>query len=243
MHAAPVGGASLAGAIANAIATDPTGFADEQTDVAMAYCDRVTSDFALFTQALTLLGPTLGVEGDASRAPSADLHVLFDPASDPRAAGVDPLTGPITINEVCATGDEFVEVMNATSVSRSVAGLGIADADVDGGPRFDEVSRFAAGATLAGGGRILVQGGVSMPPSGPQTMCLPPVPACYQAAWDISGARGETVYLLGADDVIVDQVAYPPDAAAAGQSWGRLPDGSGAFAVGTVSPGQPNAAP
>jgi len=30
---------------------------------------------------------------------------------------------------------------------------------------------------------------------------------------------------------------------AAGQSSGRLPDGSGAFAVGTVSPGQPNAAP
>src|SRR5262249_35587926 len=162
---------------------------DEQTDVAMAACDRATSDFALFTAALALLGPSLGVEGDAARAATADLRVLFEPASDPGSAGVDPLTGPLAINEISATGAEFVEVLNATGAPRSIAGLAVADADADGGPRFDQAARFSPGASLGGGGRMLVEAGFSMPATGPQTMCLPEVPACYQAAWDISDAR------------------------------------------------------
>ena len=39
------------------------------------------------------------------------------------------------------------------------------------------------------------------------------------------------------------QDTYPPDAAATGQSWGRLPNGTGVFAPNRPTPGAPNAGP
>ncbi len=243
MHAAPVAGASVAGMIAAGIAADPTGFADEQTDVALGYCDRVFSDWELFKQALVLLGPTLGVAGDPSLAATTELRVLYDPAADPRSAGVDPVTGPITINEISAVGSEYVEILNASRTSQSIAGFAVADADTDGGPRFDLAARFLAGATLSTGGRMVIVGGVSPVTPGAQSNCIPGVAVCYQAAWDISASRGETIYLLTPDNVIVDQAIYPVISIAIGQSWRRFPDGSGPFTVGVATPSGANTGP
>jgi hypothetical protein len=245
MHAAPVQGSAAAPAIAEAIASDPEGFADEQVDVALAACDRTLADWGLFNQALALLGPTLGVPGDPGHAPSDDLHVLYDPGAEPRSAGVDPLTGPVAINEICAVGCEYVELVNASGSAQSIAGSAVADADDDGGPRFEEAARFPAGATLGAGGRATVVGGFEKPDQGLRSDCIPGVSACYQAAWDISDMRGETMFLLGPDDVILDQAAYPGGTAAQGegQSWGRLPDGAGPFTMGAASPDKPNQPP
>ena len=251
MHAAPVAGASAAAAIAADIAGDPTGFEDEQTEVAMGYCDRVSSDWDLFKQALTLLGPTLGVVGDPARTPSDELQILFDPATDPHAGSVDsvdPVLGPVSINEIAAIATDFVEILNVTSVAQTVTGYALADAAEDGGPRFEKAVRFAPGTRLGPGSRTVVVGGFGSPSPGPRSGCSSKgvgdgVP-CYEASWDISSARGETVYLLAPGDVIADQVRYPGDVTSnAAQSWSRLPDGAGPFAVGMASPGAPNVGP
>jgi uncharacterized protein (DUF2252 family) len=240
MHAAPVAGASPAVAISASIAADPGGFVDEQANLALGYCDQVMSDWGLFKQALPILGPTLGVTGDPARAPSADLRVLFDPGADPRAAGIDPLMGPVTINEISATGSEYVELLNGSDRPQSLAGYGVADADVDGGPRLDQAMRFFPGAMLEAGARMLVLGGFAVPAQGPQSSCIAGAPVCYQAAWHLSASQGEAVYLLTPNDVIADQATYPASGVLYGQSWGRSPDGAGPFAAGAASPNAAN---
>ena len=243
MHAAPVRGASVAGPISATLAADLEGFADEQADVALAYCNQVLSDWDLFKQALLLLGPTLGVMGDSALAATPDLRVLYDPLSDPRSAGVDAVVGPLTINELSATGSEYVELQNVSKTTQNIAGFGVADSDVDGGPRFDLASFFAPGVALAPGARMTVLGGFDPVIPGPQSNCKNGIPVCYQAAWDISASRGETLYLLTAEKVIADQATYPPTMIENSQSWSRLPDGSGQFSVGNASPGKPNVGP
>jgi uncharacterized protein (DUF2252 family) len=78
VHSAPSKASSApAAAIWARIGSDPDGFADEQADAATDYGDQVTVDFALFSAALKALGPTLGVELDASDAPPADLAAVY----------------------------------------------------------------------------------------------------------------------------------------------------------------------
>lgn len=241
MHAAPVDGTSAAEAIAGVIRVAPDAFVDEQTAVALRACDQVAADWELFKQALALLGPTLGVAGDPSAAPSPELRVLFDPAADPRSAGVDVATGPFVLNEIAAAESEYVEVANATSTKLAAEGLAVADADVDGGPRFDQAARLSAGATLAGRGRVVFVGGFKHPEEGPRRAdCVAGLPTCYHAAWNISGAKGETMFLLSPDDVIIDQVAFPASGLGTGQTWQRRPDLRGSFSAGLASPGRPN---
>ena len=239
MHAAPVaGGTSFASPIAAAIAGNVGGFVDEQTRIGMAYCDQVMSDWLLFQQALSQLGPTLGVPGDSTHAPTAELRVLYDPNVDPGQAGVDPVVAPVIINEVSASGGpDYVELTNATSSDQSIAGFGVADSDADGGPRFSQTARFSLGATLTSGGKVVVVGGFAMPMPDLQTTCVPGLASCYQAQWGISAANGETMFFLSPDNVIVDQVSYPRNALPTGNSWGRLPDARGPFSAGAASAG------
>jgi len=243
MHAAPVAGASASGAIAAAIDPDPAGFADEQTDAAMRYCDQVAADWELFKQALALLGPTLGVPGSPSNAPTADLRALYDPAAEPRAAGVDPIANQVTINEISATGSEYVELANTTATTADLSGFGVADADDDGGPRFPQAVWFPPGTALPAHGRTVVIGGFTPPATGPQSgaACIAGVATCFQAAWNISAASGESLFLLTPSQVIADQALYPAGGLPAGQSWGRLPDQSGPFSAGSATPAKPNA--
>jgi hypothetical protein len=156
---------------------------------------------------------------------------------------VDPVMGPVTINEIGAVGSEFVELMNPKGPSQNLAGSAVADADTDGGPRFDKAVRFVDGATLGSGARLVIEGGVEMPGIGLQTKCMNGVKKCYEARWDIDGGSGETIYLLSPDDVILDQIVYPKDAAAEGQTWCRLPDGNGPFSVGMATAGKANLGP
>ena len=77
VHTADAKERSVAQAIAARIATDPEGFADEQADVAAAYALRVMSDRVSFQDALTHLGPLLGVTPSASDAPPSNLSALL----------------------------------------------------------------------------------------------------------------------------------------------------------------------
>jgi hypothetical protein len=244
MHAAPLPtGGTPAGAIADDIAADPDGFADEQADIAISYCDRVLSDWMLFQQAMALLGPTLGISGDPAHAHSPDIRTLFDPHADPTAAGIDPVMGPIAINEIVATGTEYVELTNASAAMTGVADYRVADSDVDGGPRLDQATALSGAAALPAGGKIVVVGGYKTPATGPQDNCTGNISPCFQAGWDIAASNGETIYLLSPDDIILDQARYPANAAPIGHSWARVPDGQGRFTAGSPSPGQTNPGP
>ncbi|MBK6517041.1 MAG: DUF2252 family protein [Polyangiaceae bacterium] len=62
-----------------AFSGDEEGFAMEQADVAVRYADRIEEDRARFAHALSVLGPTLGLEPSPADALSADMRALLTP--------------------------------------------------------------------------------------------------------------------------------------------------------------------
>lgn len=79
VHAAPAPGADgCARAITEAIGRDPMRFVEGEVEVALAYADRVETDFEHFKDALLRLGPTLGVPVDVRDRARDDLRALFD---------------------------------------------------------------------------------------------------------------------------------------------------------------------
>lgn len=159
-----------------------------------------------------------------------------------------PPAGPVVINEIRATGDDWVELKNvsATSFDLSNAVLADTDTDVDGGaPRTAEGVTFPAGTMLAPGQHLLIVADLAMPATGPQMVCLGDAGpmTCYHAGFGISASRGERIYLLTGAGSEVARADYPPNGAPEGRTWGRLPDGTGPFAVTAPTPGSANAAP
>lgn len=77
-HAAPHANAEWPiPAIAQVIATDPVGFANEQADIADRYAAQVLVDWALFGAVLEELGPRLGIPVDSTDTPPPDLAALY----------------------------------------------------------------------------------------------------------------------------------------------------------------------
>lgn len=151
----------------------------------------------------------------------------------------------VVFNEIGAVGSDFVELKNIGNASVDVSGYGVADSDDAGQPRLDQAMRFPDGAEIASGERLLIV--AEQDPAdgvGPHTDCLSgAADTCYWAQWGISASKGEKVFLVGPDDAVVIEQEYPQDAAADGNSWGRLPDGTGDFEETLATPGKKNAAP
>ena len=66
------------------------------------------------------------------------------------------------------------------------------------------------------------------------------VASCFAATFSVSNSNGETVWLLDPSDAVQVHSAYPANGHASGRSYGRLPDGTGAFVDTARSPGIPN---
>ncbi len=158
---------------------------------------------------------------------------------------VDPgpteLVGDVSINEVQPYAVEWVELANATGSAIDLAGYGLCDEDVNGACDTAKMMRFPAGATLDADGYLVVlsdqaESGVLV-----TTGCPAPVTSCYTAQWKVSGADGETLRLVDADDVLVAAFTYPAGATADDtESWARTPDVSGPGSVSTPTPGAAN---
>jgi hypothetical protein len=153
------------------------------------------------------------------------------------------------INEISAKSDDWVEIANPGATAVDLGDHGLCD-DVDPtmGAQCDltTIVRFPKGTMLPAGGYVLVVGNQPADAGvGPQVMCLASggPTTCFYATWKISSSNGETVHLLGPGDAPIDEVKYPADAVPSGQTWGRLPDGTGAFAPNQPTPGAGNAAP
>jgi hypothetical protein len=152
--------------------------------------------------------------------------------------------GSLVINEIRASGDEWVEFYNAGTSPVDLSNVQVADTDGDGGARVPLAIRFPAGTMIAPGQYVLVVSGFSDAGVGPQTACFDGGPStCFHAAWSLSASRGETVWVLSATGQVMLRELYPMNAAPTGQSWGRLPNGTGSFGVNRPTPGAANAAP
>lgn len=148
----------------------------------------------------------------------------------------------LVINELSAAGDDWIELFNAGSDTLDVGGLLVADIDDAGAPKVDGAVTIPAGTTLEAGAYLFVLADQDASLPDLQDACDPgPVP-CLHAGFGLSGG-GDTVFVLDADGAVLASVEYPADATVEGESWGRIPNGTGDFGVTAPTPGAANAAP
>ncbi|MDX2013886.1 MAG: lamin tail domain-containing protein [Myxococcaceae bacterium] len=149
----------------------------------------------------------------------------------------------LVVNEVFATGTatdpDYVELFNVGTAAQDLSGFSLTDTESsDGGPKPREGVVFPAGTTLAPGGFLLVV--ADRPDAGASTECLGGPATCFTARFGLS-QNGETIYVLDAQGMVFRSQAYPAAAAPAGSSYGRFPDGTGAFGTTQKTPGRANA--
>ncbi|WP_437590225.1 lamin tail domain-containing protein [Sorangium sp. So ce1000] len=155
-------------------------------------------------------------------------------------------TTTVVVNEISAKGSDWIELGNVGPGSADLGGLGLCDSDDSGQCNTADALRFPEGTQLAPGAYLLVLGDQAPEDGpGPHTTCLPDggPSSCFYATWKVSASRGETVYLISANDQVLAQFEYPMEAAADGQTWGRLPDLTGEGAATAPTPGAKNEAP
>jgi hypothetical protein len=156
----------------------------------------------------------------------------------------------IVINEMSATGVEWLELYNTGSGELDLGSYAIADTDkTTGAARVSKAMRFPVGTKIAKGGFLLVLLNKSNSTPGPYAAdaCLPGVAVgCFYALFSISESRGEAVHLLAPDNSEVSSTVYPADLAfeaGAGLTACLLPDGTGDLTTCTATPGAANATP
>jgi hypothetical protein len=182
---------------------------------------------------------TLADEGEAeTMTVLPDTAVDTSDASDATDAADTATPSRIVINEVKAAGGDYVEIYNRSSETIDISGWGVTGTEDTGA--FSTPVRFAAGTTLAPGAWLLVLAGMGTR-GGPETACgLGGPMSCYHTDWGISQSRGETLRVLRVGEAIEDEYSYPKDGHPDTLSWGRVPDGTGAFVITTPSPGAAN---
>lgn len=154
-------------------------------------------------------------------------------------------TAKLVINEIQATSEDWVEIINVGDGVADLTGMGLADQDDMGMPKLAEAVRFIENQKLVPGDYLLVVANVNNANPGPQGECLMSggPDTCYQAPWGISGTNGDQIFLLSPTDTVVDSAMYPANAVLDGQSYCRLPNGAGAFQACKPSPGELNVGP
>jgi hypothetical protein len=141
----------------------------------------------------------------------------------------------LAVNEI-HPADEWVELVNTGSAPIQLDGLRLADDDA-GAPKEAEAVTFPPGTLVPPGGYVLVGGKDTCPAD---TNGAP----CFPAAFGISGANGDVVYLLAEAGTVLLSQGYPAGAVVDPLlSYGRLPSGTGSFTVTAPTPGAANAAP
>ncbi len=161
-------------------------------------------------------------------------------------AGGATFTFPVVINEIHATGEDWIELVNTGATPVDLESYGLSDSTSKGDPKPLDAARFPAGTTLGAGDRLLVV--CEQDPAagvGPHDVCLTVggPSSCFYATWGISASKGEKLFLLAPDDSPVSEAEYPLNAVLDPSTWGRLPDGTGMFAENAPTPGETNKAP
>lgn len=147
----------------------------------------------------------------------------------------------LVINEVSASGEDWVELLNVGTQGVQLYGLHMAE-DESGMPSTFTVMDFPR-LVLDAGARLVILGGQPVPAEGLQARCLQSggPSQCLYALWDISNGTGDVMYLLAPDNTVLTQAAVPMDGAPTGTTWCRLPDATGNLGACSPTPGAVNA--
>ncbi|WP_437783289.1 lamin tail domain-containing protein [Sorangium sp. So ce1097] len=201
--------------------------------------------------ALCAAGCGSGDEPGDSGAPGTDATTTSQASSGSggngpggTGAGGD-VTTTVVVNEISARGGDWIELGNPGPAAADLGGFGLCDSDDLGQCNTSDALRFPQGTQLAPGAYLLVVGDQAVEAGpGPHTTCLSGGPStCFYATWKVSASRGEKVFLISPNNQVLTELEYPIEAAADGQTWGRLPDLTGEGAVTAPTPGAANAAP
>lgn len=155
-------------------------------------------------------------------------------------------TASLVVNELFVTGSnsdpaigpDYVELFNAGTAPQDLSGFAVTDMESDGGPKLREGVVFPAGTMVAPGAFVLVV--ADRRDAGVSSDCLGGPASCFEARFGLS-QNGETVFLLDAQGAVFRSQQYPAAPAPAGSSYGRFPDGTGAFGTTQKTPGRANA--
>jgi hypothetical protein len=151
--------------------------------------------------------------------------------------GGEPADGVVVLNEVKGQGDgdDYIELFNRGPGNADLGGYGIADAS--------NTFLIPSATILEPGEYLLLLLGRSDLVG--NFTCFTPNP-CFHASWGVA-QDGEMVYLRSATNAVIDSTEYPdqtgPNGLANGQSWGRLPNGTGTFGPARLTPEVLNQAP
>lgn len=160
--------------------------------------------------------------------------------------GVDVMEvceGPIVINEVDGSGEDFIELYNRSNIAINVGSYLIAD-DSSGSPNTVTAVVIPAGTMI--GPQSFLYLWANRPPdpthTGPDKFyddCVPGAPPpCLHAEWGISASTGR-VYLLKSTFELICAVSYP-GVLDPGEAIGRIPDGSKMWCPTAPDPGRIN---
>lgn len=134
----------------------------------------------------------------------------------------------VEINEVATSDGDFFELLNVGTVAVDLSGFQVADRDdALNGPKTADAYTFPAGTMLSPGGYVLVVEGTV---AGPTSSCDDATTqTCFAVTFGLSANNGDSVFLLTPSGAVARRVDVPARAHATFQSWGRLPNGTGAF--------------
>lgn len=170
--------------------------------------------------------------------PRAALSLLALAAVTMSCAGDDPIAAQLLINEIGATGNDFVEFYNTSTAPLDVSGYGACDSRKDGLPKLSRVVRFPAGTTVPSHGYFVVLFEGECPAASNTYVCIR---QAVTLGGGVSQTHGENLHLINPDNESVATVHYPAYGAPTGWTYGRFPDGGGSLAVTRRTPGYANA--
>ena len=166
---------------------------------------------ALVLAALLVVGVIRAERGAANRAP------------DPRCVVGDG----VVLNEIRGQGGvDFIELFNRSDRAVDLSGYGVSDGT--------NTFVFPTDTCVPALGYLFVQrrGDGCVVAEG-----------CFFITWGVS-ALGETILLIDAAEATVDATTYPdedsPSGLDNGETWGRLPNGSGSFQATVATAGAAN---
>ncbi len=204
------------------------------------------------SEAAPVGGNDAATRPDAFTLPGEDAFtppVMADAFVLPGQDAPMPTGGGLVINELVPDGDpDFVELYNSGSTAVSLDGHIFADADgVATPPDATHRTTLPAGVTVAPGAYLVVAMNIDPPmgmtetPVGPVTPCpIAGVASCLQTSYGI-GRTSETIVILEPDGTTeLARAEYAGDLMGPTASHCRLPDGTGAFATCTSTPGAAN---
>ncbi len=184
-------------------------------------------------------GEDASTPGEDASAPGEDASTPGEDAGAPGDGGSP--TSTLVINELSAAGDDWIELKNVGEAPLDVAGWIVTQVDDLGMPEPDRSAPFPAGYAIPAGGYFVVVTDQAMPLEGIQTECfVEGVTECLIAEFGISAGSGDTLVVLDETGAEVHRVVYT-GGLSVGQTWARIPDGTGEFVVAAPTPGATNA--